>query len=454
MRGNRCSAACPHSARGSIPACAGEPLVISFLLDSRTVYPRVCGGTCNRRARCGIRTGLSPRVRGNHTDAVNSLIRRRSIPACAGEPLPAPAAGPSDTVYPRVCGGTALRRLVVDYLLGLSPRVRGNRDGGCTRVGWRRSIPACAGEPDSKDPEAQRLKVYPRVCGGTHQDGIDCDRRPGLSPRVRGNQRDAEHWQWQSGSIPACAGEPWRGGWLRKALTVYPRVCGGTRKNMLRNAADEGLSPRVRGNRHARHRVTVLSGSIPACAGEPGGAGAEGGERGVYPRVCGGTTALSPYSPSIEGLSPRVRGNPGRGRETARGRGSIPACAGEPMYAIWRCMPERVYPRVCGGTFDAALEYLEDRGLSPRVRGNLVGIVEQRIDNRSIPACAGEPSQSAGTQPSSSVYPRVCGGTDLYWTPDTTDRGLSPRVRGNRVTYRLVPPTAGSIPACAGEPRP
>ena len=70
--------------------------------------------------------------------------------------------------------------------------------------------------------------VYPRVCGGT------CELEPGtaalagLSPRVRGNPGPGRGGDTGDGSIPACAGEPCRGGNGRGLRRVYPRVCGGT----------------------------------------------------------------------------------------------------------------------------------------------------------------------------------------------------------------------------------
>ena len=50
----------------------------------------------------------------------------------------------------------------------------------------------------------------------------------------------------------------------------------------------------------------------------------------VYPRVCGGTLAKALPSRRNKGLSPRVRGNLGKSYGTPAGGGSIPACAGEP----------------------------------------------------------------------------------------------------------------------------
>ena len=51
---------------------------------------------------------------------------------------------------------------------------------------------------------------------------------------------------------------------------------------------------------------------------------------------------------------------------------------------------------------------------------------------RSIPAGAGEPVRFPPPLPRIGVYPRGCGGTGSIPSTVATDRGLSPRVRGNR----------------------
>ena len=50
------------------------------------VYPRVCGGTFWRGTWLPPMWGLSPRVRGNLSVSVSTLVCAGSIPACAGEP--------------------------------------------------------------------------------------------------------------------------------------------------------------------------------------------------------------------------------------------------------------------------------------------------------------------------------------------------------------------------------
>ncbi len=70
----------------------------------------------------------------------------------------------------------------------------------------------------------------------------------------------------------------------------------------------------------------------------------------VYPRACGGTSALTYGFGVEEGLSPRMRGNQADGRPAHEGKGSIPAHAGEPHRSNPDKSRVRVYPRACGGT--------------------------------------------------------------------------------------------------------
>ena len=107
---------------------------------------------------------------------------------------------------------------------------------------------------------------------------------------------------------------------------------------------------------------------------------------------------------------------------------SIPACAGEPG-------------RQHLGTILTGVRGNHDRQLLPLHR---VG---------SIPACAGEPLRGPTGPRPGEVYPRVCGGTDRVVVTVGASSGLSPRVRGNRPRRAQDKTELGSIPACAGEPR-
>ena len=253
-------------------------------------------------------------------------------------------------------------------------------------------------------------------------------------------------------SIPACAGEPSAMTVRCPALTVYPRVCGGTPPSGPHGSCSGGLSPRVRGNRPAPTRQRPGAGSIPACAGEPPLAGQGRAVRPVYPRVCGGTSDSGHAAASGRGLSPRVRGNPVGALPADRAAGSIPACAGEPSAVRRRLGRRQVYPRVCGGTHIFFMPLGSDRGLSPRVRGNPSRRGAPAHRRWSIPACAGEPPAAVWPGCGQWVYPRVCGGTAHSESDTRCGQGLSPRVRGNPSVVRAVARASGSIPACAGEP--
>ena len=152
-------------------------------------------------------------------------------------------------VYPPRVRGNLQKRRSTAAGQGLSPRVRGNQHRRKTQEDHAGSIPACAGEPPIPDVTDDPLRVYPRVCGGTDHAISDTD----------DNQ-------------------------------VYPRVCGGTRITRPHRQAVRGLSPRVRGNRFSVREGSDGTGSIPACAGEPYGWSRKSRSKRVYPRVCGGTT--------------------------------------------------------------------------------------------------------------------------------------------------------------------
>ena len=418
MRGNLAIPLLVPAILGSIPACAGEPAPPVFFDADLRVYPRVCGGTPCVGGIHRSGGGLSPRVRGNLLHAFYVGGPGRSIPACAGEPAGCAAPPDSAWVYPRVCGGTHHFGRSTTPTKGLSPRVRGNPFDGIGITGQEWSIPACAGEPSRPPASPVPARVYPRVCGGTPTRLPTPATVPGLSPRVRGNRPHGQKGLLPDRSIPACAGEPGQRAGGVKVARVYPRVCGGTRITIGGKMSSGGLSPRVRGNHIPLVDAKAIIRSIPACAGEPRSSGGPGGACMVYPRVCGGTFTASTSRASFTGLSPRVRGNLQESIHDQTSSGSIPACAGEPVFRVRAHQSLKVYPRVCGGTQQLASWDTRKEGLSPRVRGNPDAVLEGQVRKGSIPACAGEPRQVSEVQILLPVYPRVCGGTASAATRD------------------------------------
>ena len=192
---------------------------------------------------------------------------------------------------------------------GLSPRGRGNLQSLPSLPEVRRSIPAWAGKPPINDRQIESTWVYPRVGGETASPALRASGVCGLSPRGRGNHPGDRAAAGRGGSIPAWAGKP-RSGELRETITqVYPRVGGETTRRVPADQVLHGLSPRGRGDpRDAGPRVPDR-GSIPAWAGKPRGCGNRHQHVEVYPRVGGETCSAVRLSPPAAGLSPRGRGN-------------------------------------------------------------------------------------------------------------------------------------------------
>ena len=172
---------------------------------------------------------------------------------------------------------------------GLSPRVRGNHHRQGNRSGRTGPIPACAGQPVGYSNGELVVRAYPRVCGATSGRAKLHRRKPGLSPRVRGNLFRSAWPGLPARPIPACAGQPWTRNFHSHLEGAYPRVCGATWLESHPFTGSEGLSPRVRGNHNHIRNIKRLPGPIPACAGQPILRHFEAVERRAYPRVCGAT---------------------------------------------------------------------------------------------------------------------------------------------------------------------
>ena len=227
VRGSLLQAVAEADLARSIPACAGEPTNSGSPGVRQRVYPRVCGGAARQTIATGNAVGLSPRVRGSPLGIRFVASANRSIPACAGEPTPLSMLFRSYRVYPRVCGGAVMISSAVIVNSGLSPRVRGSPPAAPQPRGGRRSIPACAGEPMGLHNARFRRRVYPRVCGGATDTTYVATQTSGLSPRVRGSRYPGRGETRRLRSIPACAGEPPGATSIRPEHGVYPRVCGG-----------------------------------------------------------------------------------------------------------------------------------------------------------------------------------------------------------------------------------
>ena len=232
--------------------------------------------------------GLSPRGRGKPAGHWHCRVCGGSIPAWAGETTRYTATLTVTEVYPRVGGGNVSHPHQHRGGWGLSPRGRGKRLGAGLPGLRRRSIPAWAGETWDCGGEILPSEVYPRVGGGNQGLKQPLHLRQGLSPRGRGKPAPAMLWRRRKGSIPAWAGETPAGHGRASAGGVYPRVGGGNGSGGVCCCIPRGLSPRGRGKPTPPAASAARPRSIPAWAGETHGRSPPRRSPGVYPRVGGG----------------------------------------------------------------------------------------------------------------------------------------------------------------------
>ena len=234
---------------------------------------------------------------------------------------------------------------------------------------------------------------------------------------------------------------------------AYPRTCGGAVTTTVKIAPDPGLSPHLRGSLLDRDCRDERARPIPAPAGEPTPLRRGLGLLEAYPRTCGGAIAQRGHGPHAAGLSPHLRGSPHLTAEALTALGPIPAPAGEPCHCHVEGSLYWAYPRTCGGARSAQFLVHRDEGLSPHLRGSLGAEIDRGQPRGPIPAPAGEPWPRARRSPASRAYPRTCGGAAVSSKTTPPEKGLSPHLRGSRTRSAAARPSAGPIPAPAGEPR-
>ena len=250
-----------------IPACAGNSNQRDVTRSIQAVHPRVCGEQWIWQGLSENTLGSSPRVRGTGRKQQRQDSERRFIPACAGNSVAAQTAQHLPAVHPRVCGEQSL--LPPDDLmyLGSSPRVRGTDQLFRFRSVRRRFIPACAGNRYGLHQHTIQATVHPRVCGEQSQPFAPIGRPDGSSPRVRGTDRSRRDTVRLVRFIPACAGNRKHSTVTPRMSPVHPRVCGEQGAGLGNQAIAVGSSPRVRGTETSGLAVGDIDRFIPACAG-------------------------------------------------------------------------------------------------------------------------------------------------------------------------------------------
>ena len=236
----------------------------------------------------------------------------------------------------------------------------------------------------------------------------------------------------------------------RALLTVHPRVGGEHPVTCSVKCRVYGSSPRGRGTlpRSRRHAARVRF--IPAWAGNTCAACFIARSHSVHPRVGGEHLLSFLNSFDVIGSSPRGRGTLWLCDPKLLDERFIPAWAGNTRSARRRVLCQSVHPRVGGEHIASRFDFRIQFGSSPRGRGTQSAAFRPMARNRFIPAWAGNTSQLASCGSPRSVHPRVGGEHVRFSLNPSFSIGSSPRGRGTRASTGPCAVQERFIPAWAG----
>ena len=210
----------------------------------------------------------------------------------------------------------------------------------------------------------------------------------------------------ESGIIPAYAGNTFSATPTPTSTGDHPRVCGEHPKAVPLTEASAGSSPRMRGTPERHHVAPRQGGIIPAYAGNTRRSSNAPSPTRDHPRVCGEHTPLVECPVTDQGSSPRMRGTPRIGVESAASPGIIPAYAGNTGVIDLTGQRFEDHPRVCGEHSHELEHVVALQGSSPRMRGTPVLLC--------VCSFVGSSPRMRGTQTIEPVHERVRGIIPAY----------------------------------------
>ncbi len=153
----------------------------------------------------------------------------------------------------------------------------------------------------------------------------------------------------------------------------------------------------------------------------------------VYPRWRGEHTQKASTKAALTGLSPLARGTPEHKSLFFLNNRFIPAGAGNTIECIFNSRIITVYPRWRGEHIHGGNFFCAVVGLSPLARGTPHSERRAVTPARFIPAGAGNTLARALNRNGPAVYPRWRGEHPRFSTPPQVENGLSPLARGTRI---------------------
>ena len=457
-------------ATGSSPLARGAPRGETRLARDDGIIP-ACAGSTPQTPRSSSPTGDHPRLRGEHSSELSSVLYLLGssplargahlggarldgvagiIPACAGSTTPCSRPRPGRRDHPRLRGEHMVTPEPGMTIRGSSPLARGALHRGVHGLLQEGIIPACAGSTRQARRPSIRPRDHPRL-RGEHSNTINLwQRNMGSSPLARGAHGERGRTPALGGIIPACAGSTRLRCTACQRPRDHPRLRGEHLGQSRITRAVRGSSPLARGARGRRRGRRARGGIIPACAGSTGTARSRRGPTWDHPRLRGEHCMTPFWSAIFPGSSPLARGAQDRRGGRRHVQGIIPACAGSTVCTCLRACPCRDHPRLRGEHMVADGRPRVRAGSSPLARGAQGNQLQARRERGIIPACAGSTSRQPRRGCMRRDHPRLRGERPPRRGRQEPTRGSSPLARGAPGSVRHVDRRRGIIPACAG----
>ena len=165
-------------------------------------------------------------MRGTPGIGGRSVYECRIIPAYAGNTRHTTGHRSAQRDHPRICGEHYPQVTVSDGQQGSSPHMRGTRHRRTGRGPVEGIIPAYAGNTRTSLLVSRSWRDHPRICGEHSYTVGALGWATGSSPHMRGTRLGAGHSMLLSGIIPAYAGNTLIGIITSGVGRDHPRICG------------------------------------------------------------------------------------------------------------------------------------------------------------------------------------------------------------------------------------
>ena len=187
MRGERMMTMLnPCLINGSSPHARGTPLQWLRFLPALRFIPACAGNARPDDLVMHPPFGSSPHARGTRRGRGQERHRIRFIPACAGNARESMTFSSLLTVHPRMRGEREVLKKRVLVIDGSSPHARGTQGRYSAPAIRKRFIPACAGNALFQKPKLNMRPVHPRMRGERGTVRVQPKWNVGSSPHARG----------------------------------------------------------------------------------------------------------------------------------------------------------------------------------------------------------------------------------------------------------------------------